>query len=673
MNIIWQNPLLLYMLSLAAVPLLLHLLARRNPPVFLFSSNEFLRKAVRMNARIRRPVDILLLILRTLAFTALILVFTRPLLSMQGAWLGGEHQRQVVLIIDASASMGAQENSRSRFAAACAEASEIISGLGRNDHANIIWLKRTPEPEFPAMGVNLRALQNALRQRHSTNEAGNVKAAFDVASSMLAEAKGRKEIYLISDFQASQWQNVKLPESADVSVMAVRIGHMLIGNQAPKRIFTRPELVLAGQPVEIGCEIFNYSPQLRKINVFFSADGIRKSAALQLPAWSSATQSFSCTFKKEGVYPVTVSIDEDAFPADNSASSLVKVLPGLEVAIIADQQYPAVFWEKALRFLPWINARMVPFSDLQDGKKFNVVMLSGWKGQGMEQLKNYLNNGASVICAPSPEVTLEAIYKLDGVAAGQEAAKQTLKEQMSKQGFKLRSPELNHRIFGIFKQGDYGSPLDGTCQARLDMSELKLPGAQTIISYADDCPALMEAACQGQNFWLWNLDLRPENSQLALRKQFLPFLAELLLKTCRDPGLPDHFFRPGMNIVKTFSSGITENEIELADQSGKLIGLTGKTAAGQLAVSSVPVADCGVYTWLHHKQPVDYAVVNFPPEESDLRPFEGKLPGCKTVFVSGKDASDTARGIDLWPMLLVAAIIFLLAEGGVTLMAGRKQ
>lgn len=672
MNIIWQNPLLLYMLAFSAVPLLLHLLARRSPPVYPFSSNDFLRKAVRMNARIRRPVDILLLILRTLAFIALILVFTRPLLSMKGAWLDGEHRRQVVLIIDASASMGVQENSRSRFAVACAEASEIISGLGRNDNANIIWLKRVPEPEFPAMGVNFRALQSALRQRFSTNEAGNVKAAFDVALSMLADAKGRKEIYVVSDFQASQWQNTKIPEITDVSVMAVRVGHMLIGNQVPTRIFTKPELILAGHPVEIGCEIFNYSPQLRKINVFFSADGIRKSSALQLPAWGGAVQFFSCTFKKDGVYPVTISIDEDAFPSDNSASTLVKILPNLEVGIVAEQQCPAMFWEKALRFLPWINARVVPLSDLQEGKKFNAVMLSGWKGQGIETLRNYLNNGSSVICAPAAELPQEAIYRLAGVAVEPATATQVLKEQSSKSGYKLLPPELNHRIFGLFKQGDYGSPIEGNCKYRLDMSGLKLPGAQSLINYADGCPALIEAAYQGRNLWLWNLDLNPESSQLALRKQFLPFLAELLLRTCREPGLSDHFFRPGMSIVRNFSGGITEKDIELTDPAGKPVALTGKATAEQLTVSSTPAVDCGVYTWLHRKQPVDYAVVNFPQEESDLRTVEGRLPGCKAVFVSGKDASDTARGVDLWPILLLAAIIFLMVEGVVTIIAGRK-
>ena len=79
MNFVLTNVVLWPFLALVLVPLLLHLFARSKPPQYRFSSLEFILRIIRQTVRIKRPQDWLLLLIRTLLFAAIILLFLQPL------------------------------------------------------------------------------------------------------------------------------------------------------------------------------------------------------------------------------------------------------------------------------------------------------------------------------------------------------------------------------------------------------------------------------------------------------------------------------------------------------------------------------------------------------------------------------------------------------------------
>ena len=128
MSLLFQHPALLGLLALAGLPVLVHLLSRARPPVYRFSNIDFLRRVLRRTARIRRPQDWLLLLLRTLALLAIAAAFASPFLISKSASLPGE-KSTVILLVDRSASMAAREGVGSRFDAACAQADAIPRGL----------------------------------------------------------------------------------------------------------------------------------------------------------------------------------------------------------------------------------------------------------------------------------------------------------------------------------------------------------------------------------------------------------------------------------------------------------------------------------------------------------------------------------------------------------------
>ena len=93
----------LYLLPLAGLPILFHLVLRRKRRRMVFSTLMFFQRMhPRMNAR-RRLRQWLLLALRMLLIGLLLAAVARPVLRGAGRWGG---KQRVVVLVDNSASMG---------------------------------------------------------------------------------------------------------------------------------------------------------------------------------------------------------------------------------------------------------------------------------------------------------------------------------------------------------------------------------------------------------------------------------------------------------------------------------------------------------------------------------------------------------------------------------------
>ena len=96
------SPLFLVAAAAAAAPIVLHLLHRRNPKPFPFSTLRFLQAAVAKTRRSHHVTQFLILLLRVLIILLLALAFARPRLPAGGFLPEGP--RTLVLVVDSSAS-----------------------------------------------------------------------------------------------------------------------------------------------------------------------------------------------------------------------------------------------------------------------------------------------------------------------------------------------------------------------------------------------------------------------------------------------------------------------------------------------------------------------------------------------------------------------------------------
>ncbi|OGV56275.1 MAG: hypothetical protein A2017_11525 [Lentisphaerae bacterium GWF2_44_16] len=665
MNIIFSNAYIFPFLLLLALPLLLHLLARKKPPLYDFSSLEFIRKIVKHSIRMKRPKDILLLVLRTLFVLFIVWLFLKPLFfgkGLPGAFSGS---RNIVIIVDATASMRYIEAGQTRFSMACAEASEILSGLGKNSKANVIWLKLRPQGIYPGPSLNKTYIQECLAKADANSETGDPATAFELALKMLEGTDGAREICIISDFQNSQWESFKPVTPGGVKLISVKVGNGNAANLAVTRIFVEPAFPLAGEEEKIYAEIKNYSSEPRRTTVFFQLGGLRKNMSVMVPAWGTASSAFRIDGKKAGTYTLEISIGEDLFPEDNQRWAFLNVAPALKIGVCENskENMTAKFWLRALNAVSWINAESIALNDADAIKKCDIIMLAGWDGRMAETLKEFLASGAGVFCMPAEGMPLQSLSELSGLKKTQ-AGKALLENLSEPLGLQISAP--GDKVFSIFSEGTYGNPAGGTFHRRFNINA----GGEVLLRYRDGIPALTRNRNKG-TFYFWNMALDGKDGAFAKRQQFLPFLAELLLDARPLIGRTAKHYMPGEEAQLKLSPEMAGREIKLFSPESKLCNIKNRIS-GNCAILSGVLQSCGVYCWKSGENIIERTIVNFPQIESDLRTVSSKKIESFGILSESGSVKLLHEGLELWPFILAAVMALLLLEGLVMLWAERK-
>jgi hypothetical protein len=669
MSLLFANSALLPLLALAALPLLLHLFARARPPLYRFSSVELLWRVLRHTRRVKRPQDWLLLALRTLLIAALVLTFLQPMLFLAGG-SGGGGQRNLVVIVDATASMAWVDGAQTRFAAACAEAAEVLSGLTAADTANVIWLDAVPDGVFPGLGRNRGYLQQALRHGRVTSEAGDINGALRLALAMLAaEPGGHSALCLVSDFQASAWQGLTVEIPKTIQTVRLRIGtpERPAANAALARISCDPAVPLLGEDATISCEVRNFGPQPRRCPVYLTLAEGRQSREVLVPAWGTGEAVFTQRLSQAGEFAVAAALDEDAFPGDDRRWLVATARPGLPVGLLDEDAGTAARWRQALAALDWARVSALTPDDLATGDlPHEVLLLAGWHGAFAPRLRAFVEQRGSVILSPAADLAASDLAVLTGVAAGRADSARGRWEALSPpRHLRLRAPA--DPLFRLFASGEFGDPAGGSFRGRWASAAGDLPGGGTVLlEYDDGVPALVRYHGSGSVF-LWNLPLAPEHSDFAARVEFVPFLAELLLscrETVQGPSAGAEV-ACGEPLAFELPDGLAAADLQLRDGAGAVVPTRLQDAGGRQRLVAGNSAPPGLYTWQQGETVLAQTAVSFPRIESDLRlQRDAELAGTGAVALhGGAEVRRLRDGIPLWPWLLAVALAAALAEG----------
>lgn len=197
------EPLLLFGLPLAALPVIIHLIHLHRRRTVRWAAMMFLLAAQRMNRGLSRLRQVLILAFRVLAVLALIAVIARPL---AGGLLGltGGAPDAILVLLDRSASMEEKSlaGSESKRAAALRKVSSAVLDLFGKRARVVLIDSATLEPlalEHPEALLDLPATAQ-------TDTASDVPALMQAALDYLAKNQvGRADIWIASDLRQSDW------------------------------------------------------------------------------------------------------------------------------------------------------------------------------------------------------------------------------------------------------------------------------------------------------------------------------------------------------------------------------------------------------------------------------------------------------------------------------------
>ena len=195
------QPLLLWGLLAAAIPVIIHLLNRRRHKTVMWAAMQFLLKATRESRGKKKLRHILILTCRTLGVAALATAAARPLLSGVMGWGGGKPDL-VVLILDRSASMESTPKGGTvpRRDLALQRVRDALADLEGTRLVLIDSASAEPQ-DVPSPDVLDKISSSA-----ATDTASDLSSLTARAAEYLTETPGRAEVWIASDLQASNWQ-----------------------------------------------------------------------------------------------------------------------------------------------------------------------------------------------------------------------------------------------------------------------------------------------------------------------------------------------------------------------------------------------------------------------------------------------------------------------------------
>jgi len=672
------------------IPIAIHLLTRQAAKVVSLPTFRFLQKSVARQSKLFRIRHILLLVLRVLCVALLVAIFLKPtrVAPLSGS---GTRARRVVAVIDVSLSMGYRRGGATSLQSALAQAERILTGLGPMDTANVIVAGASPALIQGRLTGDIAALRAAVRGLTPTQEKCDVPAAVAMAAEQLGRAgAGRREIYLVSDFQRTNWANVKLDAvPPDVKVVFVSTEEGARDNVAVTGIRLRPSTPRAGDEATAEAEIWNGTGSPRAIPVRIQKGSeATVSQTVNVPPWSSGTASFPIAFASAGRYVLRASVNEasaDGLAADNARWYVADLQHSLTVDLLTDENSAAspngsYFVSHALNPTPGDpgGIRVVPKraaeltdADLHSADALILCNVTTMPADRMPRILKYVQAGGSLVVflyGDHVRAQMEALNRLAGSGEGLPflpTAPMDVREH-GKGYVTLSEARYESPLLRLFK--DPSAADLGRIRFNRFFLTTEVDGrAETLLKFEDGTPAAARRAIGAGNVLLLNFSPSPRDGDLVKQEVFPPLLHEMLkgLAT-RDGGRRE--FAPGGPASATVSP--TRERITAAGPDGARVPVTVDPIGGGVVLENVKKA--GIYSLTKGGgREASLIAVNTDPDESDLRTIDPRELQARQerrpTYLAGaggaaRDLDDLSRNRPLWPYLIAALLALLILE-----------
>lgn len=248
MNLSFLSPLFLIGLAAIALPVIAHLISRKNSLKKSFPAVKFLISTQGQLASRSRIKDLVLLLLRALILVLIVLIFAKPAVFSFSQKMD-KTPVSVAIVIDNSFSMGYEDN----FKRAQDKAQDMIDSLPDGSFAFITAL-------IPDNYNESHLLENTRLLRKSINEielsfsfTDNEERLQDIFSYLQNAPTEKKIVALITDFQKNGWSN------EDVRKPWLELIDISNGTNSPNHAVSGIDLNYINDSIRVVSRVSNFS------------------------------------------------------------------------------------------------------------------------------------------------------------------------------------------------------------------------------------------------------------------------------------------------------------------------------------------------------------------------------------------------------------------------------
>lgn len=355
------NPLLIWFLPLAAIPIVLHLITIYRLRTLEIGTFRFLMESYVQQRRRLKLLEWLLMALRTLVVLLVVLTLARPVVDRLGLLPGGAAGRDVAIVLDASATGALRSDGTTALQRVRAAARVVIEKLSDSDYLRVIRAGRAAELLFEGYASRRSAALQALEHVESDITSADLGSA--IAAAVQGKAHGPRVLYLLSDCRARTIASLERSRSSDVLASSLDVVVVDVGVNRPvfntgivsaTPVVARP---VVGLPLLLSATV-RASPGERPVDtrLTLTVDGRQVAQwAVALEPGQTATRSIGYTPHRSGVLRGRFELTADEFPEDDSYLFTLNVEPRINVLVVtgpapsAAGMDPRLYLDAALR------------------------------------------------------------------------------------------------------------------------------------------------------------------------------------------------------------------------------------------------------------------------------------------------------------------------------------
>ncbi len=681
---IFLNPAILFGLLAASIPVIIHLFNLRKLKKIEFSTLTFLKELQKNKIRKIKLKQWILLALRVLIILFVVMAFARP--ALQSIQIGGTTsaaKTTAIFILDDTFSMAVVDQKGSYFNQSKEIIKQVLSQLQEGDEVGLILVSNLKTEN--KLTSNLSEFLKNVDQTDLSFASGDLNSAITKAAQLISESKNfNKEIYVLSDFQKNKITKENLSNdlgellNESIRLYSFDLSDKEVFNLSVDELKINNQIFEKDRPVSFSVTITNNSKQDVNSAVvsLFLNDERSAQKSFDVGAGQSAIVEIEATPKSTGFIDVVAEIETDEIEQDNKRFASLYIPEKTLVGLFSENPYDLTFVGLALQTAGegkyQIEKKNVNQLTAQQISKYQAIIISANViSSGIEQLKNFLQNGGGVVLFPSSNqdaAKLNQLYSQLGLRISSSFVGKVSSNDLK---IKFDKTDFNHPVFqNIFQNDDkkkYESP-ELNAYYKLSSS------GNQIISLVDGSSFLSEYKIGKGKIFVFNSAPVLSWSDFPIKSIFAPLMNKSIAYLSSKEREQNIFLAGEEVNINLKNANVSQIKITKPDKTDEFINLKDNSGRDYLAYSNTNLA--GSYKFYSGENQIESISINTDPMESkteyaDGSEFKNYLEQIKFAgkYVSIDKESNVVEkimqarfGSELWRYFLLVAIILALVE-----------
>ena len=337
------TPFFLWLLPLAAIPLIIHLLNRRNLITIDFSTLRFLKLLEKESIRKLQILQILLLILRTIIILCIVMMISRPVINgIFNLQNSGESALHAIILDDSFSMAGSRDHIQNTVR-------KILNQIP--DKNQLIWINTNSGLQFKGLREDIPPIKSLIK---STFLGQSINKSLNI---LLVNSEGdftSKELYILTD---GQYSSIKeLNENSDQLEsfhIYTFIAPKIENNLAISQLNIVNEILLPNDQLEIEVSVQNNGVENieNRLLQLIINEMIVGQQLISLNPGNTKIFTFKTALSKSGNHSGIVELDRDDRMEDNRFYFTLNIPNRHKIAIISNSKESSYYIRESLNAL----------------------------------------------------------------------------------------------------------------------------------------------------------------------------------------------------------------------------------------------------------------------------------------------------------------------------------